>query len=248
MKLYVLAEDHSFKRFWAQHGISFFVEHNGKRFMFDTGTSYEPIKHNASLLDIKISLDFVVISHPHYDHAGGLLELLNSGSGKLRIYATPDIMKDCLHSGENIGPPVDLRWNEKARWILKREPLEVAEGILTTGEVPAQGQCFSGEVGLVMKDIQTLLVGCSHPGIVNMVKRANEVSGIRIKRVIGGFHMLNHGEEEIIREVEELKNLGVEEIYTGHCTGLRAECALMDAYGEKFHLLHAGMVIELSER
>ncbi len=248
MKLYVLAEDHAFRHFWAQHGISFMVEYDGHRFLFDTGTDYEPVKHNADLLNLEVSPDFVVISHPHYDHAGGLLGLLNSRRDKLKVYATPDILKDCYQGGRDIGPPKYLRWHEKARWILKREPVEIEHGIRTTGEVPATGQCFSGEVGLVIEDVQTLLVGCSHPGILSMVKRANEVSGKEVKRVIGGFHMLGYSQDEIDAVVKEMQDLGIEEVYTGHCTGLAAECAFRNAYGDNFHLLHAGMTIELSER
>jgi 7,8-dihydropterin-6-yl-methyl-4-(beta-D-ribofuranosyl)aminobenzene 5'-phosphate synthase len=88
--------------------------------------------------------------------------------------------------------------------------------------------------------------GCSHAGIVSIVKHAIRLTGEeRVRAVIGGFHLIDASNDRIGRTVEEFKRLGVGEVYTGHCTGLRAEAAFLEAYGERFHKLHSGMVIEL---
>ncbi|MBP1912723.1 MBL fold metallo-hydrolase [Thermococcus stetteri] len=80
----------------------------------------------------------------------------------------------------------------------------------------------------------------------SIVKHAVGLTGEkRVRAVIGGFHLIDASEERIRRTVEEFKRLGVGEVYTGHCTGLRAEAAFLEAYGERFQKLHSGMVIEL---
>ncbi len=90
--------------------------------------------------------------------------------------------------------------------------------------------------------------GCSHAGIVSIVKHAIRITGEeRVRAVIGGFHLIDASEERIKRTVEEFQKLGVEEVYTGHCTGLRAEAAFLQAYGGRFHKLHSGMVIDLPD-
>jgi 7,8-dihydropterin-6-yl-methyl-4-(beta-D-ribofuranosyl)aminobenzene 5'-phosphate synthase len=103
-------------------------------------------------------------------------------------------------------------------------------------------------MSLVAKTPEGLVVvsGCSHAGIASIVKHAIRLTGEeRVKAVIGGFHLIEAGEERIRKTVEEFQRLGVEEVYTGHCTGLRAEAEFLKAYGERFHKLHAGLVIEL---
>ncbi|WP_297506044.1 MBL fold metallo-hydrolase [Thermococcus sp.] len=100
------------------------------------------------------------------------------------------------------------------------------------------------DMSLVAKTEDGLVVvsGCSHAGIVKHAKRLTREE--RVRAVIGGFHLIDASEGRIKRTVEEFKRLGVEEVYTGHCTGLRAEAEFMKAYGENFHKLHSGMVIE----
>ena len=58
-----------------EHGLSFFVEKDGRAIVFDTGQSGAFIG-NAARLKIDLSApDYVVLSHGHYDHSGGLKSL-----------------------------------------------------------------------------------------------------------------------------------------------------------------------------
>ncbi len=65
-----------------------------------------------------------------------------------------------------------------------------------------------------------ILSSCSHRGIVNAVKQAQEVSGVsKVHAVIGGFHLAPYQEDYVRETVAALKQLDVDYIVPLHCTG-----------------------------
>jgi 7,8-dihydropterin-6-yl-methyl-4-(beta-D-ribofuranosyl)aminobenzene 5'-phosphate synthase len=64
-----------------------------------------------------------------------------------------------------------------------------------------------------------VLVGCSHPGVVNLVRQAARDVGAKPYMVVGGFHMAGLPAEEAREVVEQLLGMGVEKIYPVHCSG-----------------------------
>ncbi len=173
------------------------------------------------------------------------------------------------------GPPLGKRTREEAErlggtWILSRDPVYLMPGVFTLGEIKEEEKVdFERETttslyklkdGKIMKDsvedeiglgITTkkglvIISGCSHPGIVSMMHKAIKISGHETYAVIGGFHLINADKERIQNTVKILKDLGVRKIYTGHCTGLKAESIFLEEYGVRgFRKLHSGMVIDL---
>ncbi len=282
IKIYVLTEDFAgyASRFWAQHGISFFLElHRGNRedfILFDTGTHYIPVLNNAHLLRLDLSkVQNVVLSHSHYDHTGGIIGVMKEIKDA-KIYAHPDIFKESFAIDEEpryIGPPENMREEvEKygGKWVLSREPVEIFPGVWTLGELRQEDReefermkdtkvfmkkngklvpdYMEDEIGLLvnLKEGVVVIGGCSHPGIIGMTKRAIKISGEdKVLSVIGGFHLVNASDERIEKTAESFLELGVKDIYTGHCTGLRAECLFYKYFGKRFHKLHAGMVISI---
>src|SRR5215470_13957778 len=68
-------------------GYSALVEYDGKRILFDTGNNPEILAQNVKAKGVDLSkLDFVVMSHRHGDHMGGMAHLL-SVNPKVKIYA-----------------------------------------------------------------------------------------------------------------------------------------------------------------
>lgn len=105
------------------------------------------------------------------------------------------------------------------------------------------------EISLIVKTSKGLIVlaGCSHPGIVSIVDKAIKVTRYnKVYAVIGGFHLNNAPINRIRETVNAFKELGIEKIYAGHCTGLKAEAKLSDAYGSNFKKIHSGMRITIS--
>jgi len=149
---------------------------------------------------------------------------------------------------------------------LTTKPIRLSSDIITTGEVENRLDferfsilTYTIKDGIVvedpMKDDMSLCIetpkglvvisGCSHAGIVSIVKRCVEVSSQnKVRAVIGGFHLIKASKERIKKTIEGFKKLKVEEVYTGHCTGLRAEAMFLGEYEDNFHKLQSGMIIE----
>jgi 7,8-dihydropterin-6-yl-methyl-4-(beta-D-ribofuranosyl)aminobenzene 5'-phosphate synthase len=86
--------------------------------------------------------------------------------------------------------------------------------------------------------------GCSHSGIINIVKQCIRFSHIeKVKAVIGGFHLMNANIDRIEKTIKALKELNVEKVYSGHCTGFKAETMIYHEFGDDFEELHSGKVI-----
>lgn len=113
-----------------------------------------------------------------------------------------------------------------------------------------QADDFSHEQSLVFETDKGLVVlnSCSHGGIVNIVNEAKEALGKNVYAVVGGFHLMGTGgaqtmafsREEVIELGRDLLDLGVEEIYSGHCTGAPAFAILKENFGGHIHELPAG--------
>ncbi len=154
---------------------------------------------------------------------------------------------------------------------LTDEPLELMTGVLSTGEIKRTTDferrvtvgSYTIEKGKTvkdpMKDDMSLVVnirdkglfiitGCSHAGIVNIVKHSMAVSGIKkVKAVIGGLHLIDASDDRIKKTVKSLRGLGVEKVYAGHCTGFKAEMELFKEFGNNFQKLRCGKVIDSDE-
>jgi len=213
-------------------GFSCLIEFNGKTILFDTGAREKIFFHNVDKLGVDLSrVDMVVISHNHGDHTGSLMGFLKKNN-KVRVYMPYSTSSGFLEKIRNTGAQV---LNEK-------DPVDMGNGYYLTGELGKE----IGEQSLILDTPKGLVVvtGCSHPGIVDIVKRAKEIGEKDIYLVVGGFHLMRHSESAVKEIVQELRRLGVQKVSPTHCTGDSAIQLFKEAYGNDYVAAGVGKVFE----
>lgn len=231
----------------AGHGFALLVRTRVGAFMLDAGDSVETWE-NADALGIDLAeITALVLSHGHYDHTNGLPELLERLGG-LMIVAHPAVFETRLAARPEasllIGPPASREELESMGAILQlsADPVTVAPGVTTTGEVrrisdlaPVTPSLQVERDGKVIEDDfvddlsvlaglddgDVLLTGCAHAGLVNIVARCEEIAGRCPTAVAGGTHLREESEERIGRVADELARRGVRQIIPMHCSGER---------------------------
>jgi 7,8-dihydropterin-6-yl-methyl-4-(beta-D-ribofuranosyl)aminobenzene 5'-phosphate synthase len=252
-------KDSTMQKDW---GYAAFVEYGGKRILFDTGNNPDILAQNAKAKGIDLSkLDFVVMSHRHGDHMGGLTYLL-SVNPKVPIYAPKEgfgvygadlpstfYRKDPSLAPEqryyNGAPPEVMRSGSAwpgANFQLVDKNTEIAPNVHLVALVSDKpGTLELRELSLVINTSEGLVivVGCSHPGIDKIVESATVINP-RIHFIAGGFHLVVTPDADIEKTVTGLHDrFKVEYVAPGHCTGEPAFAALKKAFGD--HYLYAGL-------
>ncbi len=203
-------------------GLSLYVEMDIERtrcvILMDTSGSFELLSKNASQLDMNLlDIESIFISHWHGDHCGSLTHVLPLLKQSTPVYIpskSPSGIRDIKQSG---GTPQ-----------VCSEPTEFTDGAMSTGDLEGEHSLFMNvrDKGLVV------LTGCAHPGIINIVKRARQVSGVsKVCAVIGGFHI--SGVSEGKRVGGFLDEIGVGLVSPCHCTGADSRNAIADIMGER---------------
>lgn len=243
-------------------GYAALIEYGGKRILFDTGNDADVLAKNASVKGVDLSkLDFVVMSHRHGDHMGGMDYLLRVNP-TVKIYAPKEgfgvygsdlpgsfYRKDpSLPSEQQYyagKPPQVMSFGSawpKANFELIDKDTQVAPGIhLITLVSDKPGTLELREVSLAIETPQgvMLIVGCSHPGIDKLTAAAARISP-RISLIAGGFHLVVSKDDEIARVVHALRDTyNVQQVAPGHCTGEPTFNALRKAFGDRY--IYAGL-------
>ena len=243
-------------------GYAALIEYAGKRILFDTGNNGDILAQNAAAKGIDLSkLDFVVMSHRHGDHMGGLAYLL-SVNPKVKIYAPKEgfgvygsdlpstfYRKDTSLPPEQRyydgAPPDVMRFGAAwpaANFQLVDKNVEIAPGIhliALVSDKPGTLELRELSLALNTPDGMVIVVGCSHPGIDKIVDAAAKINP-RIHLVAGGFHLVVSKDDEIEKTVSGLLDTyKVAYVAPGHCTGEPTFAALRKAFGVRY--LYAGL-------
>ncbi len=206
-----------------------------KKILFDTGADGDLLLINIDKLACHPrDIGTVVLSHEHWDHVDGLDEFLRMN---------PDVEVFLLESfPDEIGLTVT---GSGAALTEVDGPMEICTGAYSTGSMGSdpeeQSLIIATDHGAVV------ITGCAHPGIVEIVRRARELTGQDILLVMGGFHLRSHSDDEVQGIIQEFRDLGV--VYAGpcHCTGERQIGLFSEAYQDHFIRIGVGRVINADD-
>ncbi len=249
MKISILSENVAGENFEYEHGLSYLIEIDGEKILFDSGASDIFLK-NAELLGVDIHKDVqtVVLSHGHWDHSGGLKHLKNK-----KLITHPDSFKKRLRKNDNsfIGNGFSKEQIQNNFKLQETStPVQITKNLFFLGQIPrlndfeSQNTPFKFEdnsddfvnddsaLAAISNNKLVIITGCSHSGICNICEYAKKVSGIsEIETVIGGFH-LRAKNRQTFETINYLKKNEVSNVLPSHCTSF----SVIDLFRETFEI------------
>jgi len=208
MKITIICENTVGRRVGlGEHGFSAFIEMNKEKYLFDTGSGHSVLKNSLELNKDLRTLKKIFLSHGHFDHTGGLPEVLKL-TGEVDVHAHPSVFLDRIHLiKENekeikkfVGLPYKKKYLESlgANFVFNTNFIEVEKGVFLTGEVPRKTpfekpdpvlfaeidgkisqDVFSDDQSLILNSEKglILILGCAHSGMINIINYVTERTG-----------------------------------------------------------------------
>jgi 7,8-dihydropterin-6-yl-methyl-4-(beta-D-ribofuranosyl)aminobenzene 5'-phosphate synthase len=239
MKITVLAENSAGRSHardcLAEWGLSLFIEVGDVRILFDSGHK-GTFAQNAAALGVDLdTADFIVLSHHHWDHTGGLR--FRKFESKKRLITHPRV-PETVKAEQSLDLATDFELTTTA------EPLEFSPGIHYLGEIPRQTDFEKGAyqddpmpddsaIAIQTEKGMIIVTGCSHAGISNISEHAKKVTGQDIYGAIGGFHLFKDDPAAIEGSIKYFKNESPSFLFPMHCVDHAAMSAFYDAFKVK---------------
>jgi 7,8-dihydropterin-6-yl-methyl-4-(beta-D-ribofuranosyl)aminobenzene 5'-phosphate synthase len=208
MKITIICENTVGRRVGlGEHGFSAFIEMNEEKYLFDTGAGHSVVENSLELNKDLRMVKKIFLSHGHFDHTGGLPEVLKL-TGKVDVHAHPSLFIDRIHLiKENekeikkfVGLPYKKKYLESlgANFIFNTNFIEVEKGLFLSGEVPRKTpfekpdpmlfaeidgktsqDVFSDDQSLILDSERgfILILGCAHSGMINIINYVTERTG-----------------------------------------------------------------------
>ncbi|AKB45969.1 7,8 dihydropteroate synthase (methanopterin) [Methanosarcina sp. Kolksee] len=217
-RLTVIYDNKAGQGFTESWGFAALIETNREILLFDTGWDGPLLLEHMKRLNIDpAGIGKIILSHQHWDHIGGLPEVLQANPG-LEVYVPASFSENLKREIKN-----------RATLIEIKEPVEISRGIRSTGELgdKVKEQALILDTG----NGSYVLTGCAHPGLAAILDTANRYG--KVKGIIGGLH-----------DSEEFERLrGMELIAAGHCTAHREK--IKEIFPAEFVEIEVGLRMDL---
>lgn len=266
MKLQVLVDNNTYidEYFLGEPAVSYYIEDNEAKILFDTGYS-DAFISNANKMGVDLKqINTIVFSHGHNDHTRGfqyLPEYMNLSN--VTVVAHPFCFNSKLLEKEDIGAPFQLeKMKEICNLRLSDVPLQISDNIVFLGEIPSMNKfevrkkigsyncngiwrddLSKDDSAIVYKSEKGLFIitGCSHSGICNIIEYAKKVCNEdKIAGIIGGFHLFEI-DQQLEKTIEYFENNDIDNIYPCHCVSFQAKAKI----NEKIHVNEVGVGLTL---
>ncbi len=239
----------------AEHGLSLYIEANGKKILFDMGQT-DLFASNAKALGVDLAqVDFAVLSHGHYDHGGGLGQFL-ALNATAPVYANRNAFGDYYNGTEKyIGLDKTLRDNE--RLFFADDEHKICDGFYLFSCNSKERPRYLGSFGLNKKSDggfapddflheqyllieeegkRVLISGCSHKGVMDIV------GWFEPDALVGGFHYSKLETDDVLKNCSEYLASFNTDYYTCHCTGVE-QFEFMTKYMSRLNYLSCGETV-----
>lgn len=252
-----------------EHGLSLYLEISGgsrpTKILFDTGQS-DLFYYNAVELGVDLStVDHLVISHGHYDHTGGVSKFLEVNN-RAPIWIAPQAFQKKYNNRKYIGIPEGLILPKERVFYPTQSATPMGASltqlsdrllIISTPSYQLPGNLnFSVKEGdnflpdlfydelylaYIREEGVTLISGCSHKGVLEIVTGGELLLQKPVTEFIGGLHTSSLPSKEVEVLAKQLMKTNLKRIWTGHCTGIDSYAILKEYLGERLYYNHTGL-------
>ena len=268
MKATVLVDNIPHDGLQGEWGLSILIQYGETSILLDTGASGLFLENAAKLGEKLSEVDCAVLSHAHYDHSMGMRAFFAENK-TAKFFLREGSAENCYFKKWLIHKYIGLPWHileEYAdrivyakgnyplcpgAWLIPHHTPGLSEAGRRNNLYIRNGKSwqpddFAHEQSLVLETEEGLVIfnSCSHGGADVIIRETMDAfPEQKIRALIGGFHLAGRPEPEVRALAGRIRETGIGEIYTGHCTGEKAYRILKEELPETVHQLHAGMVI-----